>query len=199
MNKETKHLIKNKRVLWNTYYRSQSAVDEIIWKQARNLSNNSNDAARSSYESKIILNSKNNPKSFWSYVKKRTKKTGDVSAILNDNTQIISYDDQDSANLLNSYFTSVFVNEPDDNFFENNKQCRVTHSIDSIVISVKDVIRVIDKLNISKAPGPDVIHARIIKESKIPFAIILSCIFNKSISEGVLPSQWKRANVKALF
>ena len=37
---------------------------------ASNLSTQISDVARSQYESMIIMNYKNNPKTFWSYVKK---------------------------------------------------------------------------------------------------------------------------------
>ena len=36
----------------------------------RNLSNKISDIARSQYESRIIMNCNNNPKTFWSYVEK---------------------------------------------------------------------------------------------------------------------------------
>ena len=51
----------------------------------------------------------------------------------------------------------------------------------------------------SKAPGPDGMHARVIKECKESFSIVFTLIFKKSLQEGVLPKQWKQANVKALF
>ena len=38
------------------------------WIMARNLSTKISDLARSQYESRIIINCKNNPKTFWSYV-----------------------------------------------------------------------------------------------------------------------------------
>ena len=38
---------------------------------ARNISTKISDVARSQYESRIIMNCKNNPKTFWSYVKKK--------------------------------------------------------------------------------------------------------------------------------
>ena len=40
---------------------------------ARNLSTKISDVARSQYESRIIMNCKNNPKTFWSYVEKKTR------------------------------------------------------------------------------------------------------------------------------
>ena len=61
------------------------------------------------------------------------------------------------------------------------------------------ILEAIAKLNVSKAPGPDGIHARIIKECKESFSTVFHVIFKKSLNEGLLPHQWKQANVKALF
>ena len=38
---------------------------------ARNVSTKISDVTRSQYESRIIMNCKNNPKTFWSYVKEK--------------------------------------------------------------------------------------------------------------------------------
>ena len=61
------------------------------------------------------------------------------------------------------------------------------------------IVEAIDKLHVSKAPGPDGIHVRIIKECKESFSTVFHVIFKKSLNEGLLPKQWKQANVKALF
>jgi hypothetical protein len=71
--------------------------------------------------------------------------------------------------------------------------------IGSIRFTEKDIFILINKLNVSKAPGPDGIHAKIIKECSVIFAHIFNIIFNKSIREGVVPHQWKEANVRALY
>ena len=42
------------------------------------------------------------------------------------------------------------------------------------------ILEAIDKLNVSKAPGPDDIHARIIKECKKSFLTVFHVIFKKS-------------------
>ncbi len=199
VNVELKVLGKSKKVAWNFYYNNRTSDNERKWKDARNLSTNRNDATRSNYEQKIILNCKNNPKSFWSYVKKRTKKSDDIHALLDDDSHTLSYDEQANTDLLNNYFSSVFVDEVDNNFFDMYKCNETTSLIETIEFDSSDIARVIDKLNISKAPGPDAIHARVIKECKEIFAHILLIVFKKSLEEGLLPSQWKSANVKALF
>ena len=69
---------------------------------ARNISTIISDVARSQYESRIIMNCKNNPKTFWSYVKKK-KKPGDVSTLEDNHGQLIT-SDITKAKLLNNYF-----------------------------------------------------------------------------------------------
>ena len=49
---------------------NNNCILENEWIMARNSSTKISDVAISQYESRIIMNCKNNPKTFWSYVKK---------------------------------------------------------------------------------------------------------------------------------
>ena len=49
---------------------NNNCILENEWIMARNISTKISDVASSQYESRIIMNCKNNPKTFWSYVKK---------------------------------------------------------------------------------------------------------------------------------
>jgi hypothetical protein len=168
------------------------------WISARNASTKCTDDARISFEKKIISDCKNNPKTFWSYVKKKTKKTGDVASLKHADGHLC-HDDKEKATLLNAYFSSVFVHEVDDNFFELNKVENANNIISTIDINPNMVLEAIQKLKVSKAPGPDGIHAKVIIECKDIFSHVLHIIFSKSLQEGSLPLQWKKANVRALF
>ncbi len=200
VNLEVKHASKVKRGKWDSVRKDKGRNPVLYedWKRLRNISNSLANRRRISYESKIIMDSKINPKSFWAYVKKRTKKPGDVSSLLNVDGSI-TMDDQEKANILNTYFASVFVQEPDDNFFIENCDDRVDATLDFIYFVEADIVKVINKLNVSKASGPDNLHARVIKECCVIFASIFCVIFKKSLQEGSLPHQWKEANVKAIF
>jgi len=200
VNFEVKAASRSKRLAWNKVRKDKTNDRALLddWKQERNNSSTVSNLARVSFESKIILDSKCNPKSFWSYVKKRTKKPGDVSSLLDSDGKLVS-DDKHKADLLNDYFKSVFVIEPDDDFFNMNCNDNVDTVIDSIVIEKEAILMAITKLNTSKSAGPDEIHAKIIKECSLPFCDVFYLLFKKSLNEGVLPYQWKQANVKALF
>ena len=47
------------------------------------------------------------------------------------------------------------------------------------------------KINRNKSPGPDILHPRVIYEVKEVIAYPLTLLFNKSLSSGQLPEDWK--------
>ena len=57
----------------------------------------------------------------------------------------------------------------------------------------------IKSLNISKSTGPDEFHPRFLKETVDSISLPVTMLFNKSLSEGKLPNEWKLANVTSIF
>ena len=51
----------------------------------------------------------------------------------------------------------------------------------------------------NRAPGPDRIFPRTVVNLKDHLAIPLTIIFNKSLKEGVVPEDWRLANVTPIF
>ena len=77
---------------------------------------------------------------------------------IKDPEGIVHYDDIGKANLLNEYFTSVFtVNSA----FE--EYASLENGFGSMYFTPNHILLLIDKLNCSKAAGPDGIHSKIIK------------------------------------
>ena len=101
---------------------------------------------------------------------KKTNKPGDVSTLEDNHGQLITTSDITKAKLLNNYFSSVFVKDTDI-FFELNVNQSISDTIETIDINRHLILEAVDKLNVSKAPGPDGIHARIIKECKESFQL----------------------------
>ena len=50
-------------------------------------------------------------------------------------------------------------------------------------------------LDPKKASGPDNISIRLLKECATSITTSLTCLFNKSLQRGTLPSEWKLSNV----
>lgn len=109
----------------------------------------------------------------------------------------------DKANALNFQFQSVFTKLVPlklKHLLELVLPKNLTFSIMSdITISVNGVAKQLSKLNPGKASGPDGLTARILKELHAEIAPILADIYNTSLSEGVVPSDWKNAYVTPVY
>jgi hypothetical protein len=68
-----------------------------------------------------------------------------------------------------------------------------------IDFSVNGVEKLLKGLDISKATGPDKISNRALKLAAEKIAPVLSFIFRQSYEYGILPEDWRRANVASIF
>ena len=104
---------------------------------------------------------------------------------------------REKANILKSYFASVYTKElldeiPKLTLGQAPKQSKMS-------ITVEMVKRLIHDLNVHKSPGPVWIHPGFMQELSAELCIPLTMIFEKSIESAQLPDQWKVASVSAIF
>lgn len=74
-----------------------------------------------------------------------------------------------------------------------------SHNLESkTLVSVKELISIIDKIRGKGAPGPDSITNKVIK--RLPFLLLKALVdlFNASIALSHIPSPWKNANVSMI-
>jgi hypothetical protein len=69
----------------------------------------------------------------------------------------------------------------------------------SLPFTAEDVENRLLGLDASKGSGPDGILPRFLKSCSDGFKRPLTLLFNKSLSEGVLPESWKRSYVVPVF
>ena len=114
-----------------------------------------------------------------------------------DQTSNLIDNSREKANILNSYFASVYTKEPPDEIpklahRKAPKQSKMNITVEMVKFFLHD-------LNIHKSPGPDGIHPRFMQELSAELCIPLTMIFEKSIETAQLPDQWKVARVSAIF
>ena len=71
--------------------------------------------------------------------------------------------------------------------------------MEHITVTEEGVRKQLQKSNPRKASYPDMVPARLLKECSEELSPILTCIFNKSLQTGIVPDDWKTANVLAIF
>ena len=65
--------------------------------------------------------------------------------------------------------------------------------------SITEVLKLLGKLSPNNATGLDYISCRLLKEAGPIIATSLTCIINKAIDTGLVPSRWKMAKVFPLY
>ena len=71
--------------------------------------------------------------------------------------------------------------------------------MESFIITVPGVTKLLKSLKIHKATGPDGIVPRLLFEFSEQLAPPLTFIFNKSIGSVIVPEDWELANVASIF
>ena len=134
-------------------------------------------------------------KKFWSYIKSLKKDHARISS-LNTPDGLVT-DDTQKAEALNTQFKSVFTIEQDGPLPDKGPSPHPT--MPEISIKTSGISKLLQNLNIHKAMGPDQINAKILRELQDILAPILEIIFNHSLNTGIVPSDWKMADITPLF
>ena len=79
--------------------------------------------------------------------------------------------------------------------FEGNK----SEHLGQLFVTPEMIAKKIKKMNDNKSPGVDGIPPKLLKEIVDQFSTPLANLFNLSLEEGIVPSEWKEANITPLF
>lgn len=102
------------------------------------------------------------------------------------------------ATLLNDNFQAIFTTETSVTPDLLSRPSPYTNMTD-IKITESGVHKLLKSLKAHKAPGPDQISSLILKEMANVIAPMLTAIFKKSCDSGVVPEDWKTANITPVF
>ena len=190
-------LIRKKYHLFKRYKFSKTHYDFQRFIEVRNEAKRQIRKAVKEYEKKISDNCKLNVKGFWKYVNSKLKRSSGISNLTKPDGSLTK-SDKEKAEILDSFFSSVFTEEDTNNIPTLSLRNKDMFLSDLIITkeAVKDKLNC---LNTNKSMGPDGIPSIILKSLSNELCQPLSTIFNKSLSEGVVPKDWKCAEVTAIF
>ena len=155
---------------------------------------------RLEYVNRIFASQENNTKRFWSYSKLKSKASNvpdkfKVSMKINETERTYFDGNTDIVNAFNKYFASIFTKDEDSSVEEGDLSQGDVCVMDNVTLLEEEIVAVINNLDSNKAEGPDGIPVRLLKETAMQIAPSLRVLFNKSLNIGVLPDEWKLANV----
>ena len=110
---------------------------------------------------------------------------------------ILKKDTQEKADIFNRQFQSAFRCEAD--FDPPSKEASPFSSMGDITVDPEGVAKLLDGLNVHKAPDPDGLNARVLKECSTQISPILAVIYNESLAQDNVPDDKRHANVSPVF
>ena len=102
---------------------------------------------------------------------------------------------------LNGYFSSVFTKEDISSLPVANAKFQEAKSdyLGPLVVTPEMVAKKIKAMKDNKSLGVDGIPPKLLMETVEQISIPLARVFNLSLKEGVVPFEWKEANILPLF
>ena len=190
--------VKKKYQAWKRFTFSHSYTDYENYCKIRNSVTKAVKFAKKKYQKGLAASIKTSPKSFWSHVKEETKSKSTIGD-LRDKDGDLKTEDQEKANILNDFFSSVFTVEGNSELPDFEQKVKDEDCINQIEINAVKVLKQLKSLNVSKSCGPDNCHPFFLKECAEEIYLPLTDIFQKSLSSGVIPDDWKKANITCIF
>jgi hypothetical protein len=192
---------KYKCKMWKRYRQDKCYNNLIEYKKALNFATSVFKQAKKDFEVKLAGKIKTDSKSFYSYVRSKSK-TKDKVGPLTDDKGTITTDNTAMCKILNEFFSSVFTDESLYPILPDIQEVfKEDHSKKLLDLGVTDnmVLNRLLKLKPNKAPGLDKLVPKILVEAASYVSKPLCMIFNRSINTGVVPVEWKQANISVIF
>ena len=197
MNQNALVKVKKKHQEYKRYLKTKNCKEYEEYARARSQARWEIRKAKREYEEQLANISKSNPKAFYNYVNSKLKTRPSVSNLTrNDGTNMNN--DQEKASELNEFFSSIFTDEDivDLPTFQDRHNNVL---LENVEIKEEDVYEYLKALNASKSPGPDGLHPRVLKEGSKELTIPFTILYRKSLSDGVVPKEWKDAHLTPIF
>ena len=194
--KEVECLVRRKREAYVGMRKQGSDGSIEGYKLARSELKKGLRRARRGHEKSLAGRIKENPKAFYSYVRNKRMTRVRLGPV-KDSSGNLCMESVEIGEVMNEYFSSVFTKERG-HVFEEEKVLQANR-LEEVDVRREDVLAVLNKLKVDKSPGPDEIYPRILWEARDEIAEPLALIFGSSLSTGMVPEDWRVANVVPLF
>ena len=200
LSKEAFRKIRYKQNMWRVYKHTGKDKDYDAYKEALNAATNEVRKSKRNFEHKLAQNIKSDSKSFYAYVRSK-QNVRDRVGPLEDNAGNKITQGIVMAEELNMHFSSVFTREDTSSLpvpetkFEGSEGER----LGQLVVTPEVVANKINNMKENKSPGVDGIAPKILKETVEQICTPLAHVFNMSLQEGIVPLEWKEANIIPLF
>jgi len=189
-------IVKHRHKIFRKYKDSSHPACKKANRQASKVVHQS----RRTFESKLGSKIKDDKKSFFAYARCKAKSKVKVEPLVGlDGVEV--EDTLQIAEVFNNQFSSVFTAE---NMTE--VPCSPTmftgsenDKLSDIIFTEDEVLKRLQRLREDKSAGVDDIASRFLKAICSDLATPVTLLFSRSMMEGIVPHDWKLANVTPIY
>ena len=180
LSKEAFRKIRYKQNMWRVYKHTGTDKDYDAYKEA--------------------LNAATDSKSFYAYVRSKQNVRDKVGPLVDNAGNIITQGFL-MAEELNMHCSSVFTREDTSSIPVPETKFKGSEGerLGQLVVTPEVVVSKINNMKENESPGVDGISPKILKETVEQISTPLAHVFNMSLKEGIVPFEWKEANIIPLF
>ena len=200
LSKEAFRKIRYKQNMWRVYKHTGTDKDYDAYKEALNAATNEVRKSKRNFEHKLAQNIKSDSTSFYAYVRSKQNVRDKVGPLVDNAGNIITQGFL-MAEELNMHFSSVFTREDTSSIPVPETKFKGTEGerLGQLVVTPEVVVSKINNMKENESPGVDGISPKILKETVEQISTPLAHVFNMSLKEGIVPFEWKEANIIPLF
>ncbi len=151
-------------------------------------------------ERNAIQNMKQDPKAFYNYTRKFSKTPSIIGPFINNEGQYTSVANE-MAEMLSQQYKSMFskpdvskVVQDNEAFFYPPHNPNTPKLLD-ILFCDQDIVKAIDELSATSAPGPDGVPAELLIKCKMSLSTPIQMIWRNSLDCGCVPNMLKQAEI----
>ena len=198
--------IKHKARLFKKCITKPNFTNKFVYKRYKNMLTTLLRSSEKAYYTALLSESKSSTKQIWKVygelMNNKGKKRNNITKILNEGSEIT--DPRMMADIFNKYFSTVGQNlarkfSGNNDNFHNYLNNRGVKSMFLSPISEVEILQEINKLKTDKSPGIDEIPPKLVKASANFLLYPLSCVFNLSFKQGIVPDPLKIAKVVPIY
>ena len=199
LSKEAYRKIRYKKICGG-FINIRGRIKIMMLTEALNAATNEVRKSKRNVEHKLAHNIKSDSKSFYAYVRSK-QNVRDKVGPLEDNAGNIITQVFLMAEEINMHFGSVFTREDTSSILvpETKFKGAEGERLGQLVVTPEVVVSNISNMKENKSPGLDGISPKILKETVEQISTPLAHVFNMSLQEGIVPFEWKEANIIPLL
>ena len=134
-------------------------------------------------------------KTFANYMKSKSKTKNGIGPLKSSSRALIT-DEKDMAEMLNKFFATVFTKEDISNIPVRESETEIR--LENVTFTTSKIREKIRGLKTNSAPGPNGISVKLLQTAREELLGPLQIIYEKTLSTGIVPEDWREATVTNL-